>query len=224
MKRTLLPLLAATALGLAVPAVASAQTWMSINQREAELDQRIDAGVRSGQLTPPEAANLRAQFQDLIRLESRYRIGGLSYNERTDLDRRFDALSNQVYAERRDPERTYGQGYGNRYGNDRYAQNGYQWDNLGQRRARFEQRLNRAVQDRRLTTTQARNLRYEFNRIARLDQQYRRDGVMTSAERADIDARMDRLQTTLRAEINSNQYGYGYGQAPNLFDYLFGIR
>jgi hypothetical protein len=209
MNRTLLSLMAATTIAAGVPAVASAQTWMSMNQRHAELEQRIERGLETGQLTGTEAARLRAEFDDLLRLESRYRIGGLSYNERADLDRRYDVLSDRIRYDRRDAERAYGYG------------NGYEWDNLGQRRARFEQRLNRAVQDRRLTTTQARNLRMEFNRIARLEQQYRRNGL-TVAERADIDARMDRLQTTMRAEINANQYGYGYGQAPNLFDYLFG--
>ena len=213
MKRTLLPLLAATALGLAVPAVASAQTWMSINQRQAQLDQRIDVGIRSGQLTATEAARLRAEFNDLSRLEARYRVGGLSSSERADLDRRFDALSNQVYAQRRDDQRYADNG---RYSYDR-------WQNLNQRQRMFNQRLRQAVRDRRITQAQAKNLRLEFDRIASVERQYRRGGLTTS-ERADLDARMDRLQLSFRQTVNANQYGYGYGQAPNLFDYLFGIR
>jgi hypothetical protein len=214
MKRTLLPLLAATALGLAIPAVAGAQTWMSINQRQAQLDQRIDAGVRSGQLTPAEAARVRAEFQDILRLESAYRRDGLSYQERAELDRRFDMLESRVIAERRDDQRRYGQ-------NDRYDYD--RWQNLNQRQAQFNQRLRRAVRDRRLTQRQADNLRLEFDRIARIERDYRRGGL-TRSERADLDARMDRLQLSFRQSVNANQYGYGYGQAPNLFDYIFGIR
>eukprot|EP01035_Chromulina_nebulosa_P065218 gene65218-89229_t len=44
MKKFLIPLLAASALaGAAVPAAAA--PWMNINERQAQLDQRIDAGM-----------------------------------------------------------------------------------------------------------------------------------------------------------------------------------
>lgn len=87
-------------LGLAtavvVPSVASAQAWQNINARQTRLDQRIDQGVRSGALTRREAVNLRSEFRQLVRLESRYRVGGLSIGERRDLDRRFDLLSAKI--------------------------------------------------------------------------------------------------------------------------------
>ena len=67
------------------------------------------------------------------------------------------------------------------------------------------------------------SLRSEFRSIAALEQQYRRGGL-TARERADLDRRLDGLQANFRASVNTTQYGYGYGQAPNLFDYLFGIR
>lgn len=79
--------------------------WMSINDRQARLDERIDRGVRSGQLTRREAYRLRSEFNSLARLEARYRYNGLSGWERADLDRRFDALSAQIRFERRDGER-----------------------------------------------------------------------------------------------------------------------
>jgi len=102
MKKFLIPLLAASALaGAAVPAAAA--PWMNINQRQAQLDQRIDVGVRNGSLTRREAQNLRAEFQGIARLEYRYRrTGGLQTWERRDLDRRFDILSAKIRYERRD--------------------------------------------------------------------------------------------------------------------------
>lgn len=178
--------------------------WQNIDQRQAQLDRRIEAGVRNGQLTQVEAARLRAEFQGIARLERRYRQNGLSPAERADLDRRFDQLSASIRDERRDRQ------------TDR-------WENLNQRQAQFQERLNRAVQDRRLNSRQALSLRMEFDNIARLEQRYRIDGL-TRAERADLDARFDRLQANFRASVNASSYGYGYGQAPNLFDYLFGIR
>lgn len=178
--------------------------WQSINQRQAQLERRIEAGERSGQLTRAEAARLRAEFRQLEQLEQRYRRDGLSSAERADLDRRFDQLERSIRDERRDRQ------------TDR-------WEHLNQRQAQFSQRLDRAVRDGRLTQRQAQSLRAEFNSIARLEQSYRRNGL-TPAERADLNTRFDRLQANFRASVNANAYNYGYGEAPTLFDWLFGIR
>jgi hypothetical protein len=86
----------------ALPSIASAQPWQSIDARQANLERRIDQGVRHGDLTRPEAMRLRGEFRDLARLERQYRRDGLSPWERRDLDRRFDRLSNRIYAERHD--------------------------------------------------------------------------------------------------------------------------
>ncbi|MBB4096548.1 hypothetical protein [Sphingomonas kyeonggiensis] len=80
------------------------QAWQSINSRQANLDLRIDQGVRSGALTRGEAARLRADLNSLSRLEAQYRRSrpGLTLAERRDLDRRFDALSARVRVEKHD--------------------------------------------------------------------------------------------------------------------------
>lgn len=95
-------------LGIAAAAIpaASAQYggWQGINQRQAQLDRRIDQGVRSGQLNRREAARLRDEFRGIANLEQRYRRSapGLTMAERRDLDRRFDALSRKIRWERND--------------------------------------------------------------------------------------------------------------------------
>ena len=75
--------------------------WTNINSRQANLDARIDAGVRDRSLTASEAASLRSDFNALVRLETNYRQGGLTNNERADLDRRFDQLSARIQSARR---------------------------------------------------------------------------------------------------------------------------
>lgn len=104
MKRILLSIAAASAILVSLPVAASAAPWQPIAQRQANLERRIDQGVRRGDLTRPEAARLRGQFRDLNRLEANYRRsgGGLSPSERADLDRRYDRLSDHVYAQRHD--------------------------------------------------------------------------------------------------------------------------
>lgn len=120
-KKALLPALALVAASVAVPAMAQSYghpnggqrhnpsyqqpsygNWQSINQRQRQLDHRIDVGVRNGQLSRREAVRLRSEFNALVRLEANYRRGGLTRWERTDLDRRFDRLSAQIRMERRD--------------------------------------------------------------------------------------------------------------------------
>ena len=83
---------------------ANAAPWQSINQRQANLNQRIDVGVRDGSLTRREANRLRGEFFRLNRLERQYRRGGLSFWERRDLDRRFDRLSGQIRSQRHDDQ------------------------------------------------------------------------------------------------------------------------
>ncbi|WP_428060108.1 hypothetical protein [Brevundimonas sp.] len=82
--------------------------WQSINARQANLDRRIDRGVRTGQLSRREAVRLRGEFNSLLRLEANYRRGGLTAWERADLDRRFDRLSAQIRYERGDRDHRRG--------------------------------------------------------------------------------------------------------------------
>ena len=83
-------------------------SWQPINQRQNMLDNRIDAGIRNGRLTSNEAMRLRAEFREIEQIEARYRRNGLSYEERRDLDRRFDRLSAQLQAALNDNDRRRG--------------------------------------------------------------------------------------------------------------------
>lgn len=82
--------------------------WLPINQRQRQLDARIDAGRRDGSLSRQEAVRLRAEFRFIADLEARYRRGGLDRRERRDLDMRFDRLSSRIMVERRDRNNWYG--------------------------------------------------------------------------------------------------------------------
>jgi hypothetical protein len=118
MKKFLIPAIALAAASVAVPAVAQnygyspqhrapayAQNhggWQQIVQRKYNLDRRIDQGERNRQLSRREATRLRAELNALVRLERSYARGGFSQRERIELDRRYDRLSVQIRAERRD--------------------------------------------------------------------------------------------------------------------------
>ncbi len=190
MKRTLLSITAATALAaVAVPALA--QGWQSINQRQANLDRRIDQGVRGGQLTRAEAAGLRAEFVRIAAMEARYRAGGLQSWEQADLDRRFDQLSLRIRDDR----------------NDRDTR----WMPIDQRQANLDRRIDQGVRSGQLTRSEAARLRNEFRDISRMEIRYRRDGLQ-NWERADLDRRFDRLSYQIRDERRDrdNRYTYNY--------------
>lgn len=104
MKRTQIILAGlAAAITLTTPMAASAAPWQPINQRQQQLDRRIDQGVRSGALNRGEAARLRTEFRGLVRLEAQYRRSGgvFTMRERTDLNRRFDILSAKIRFDKR---------------------------------------------------------------------------------------------------------------------------
>ena len=131
MKKFLIPALALAAASVAVPAMAQSYghqdrdgrggyeqdrggdrggrwdddrggNWQNISQRKYQLDRRIDRGERNRQLSRREATRLRYELNALVSLERSYMRGGLSFRERAELDRRYDRLSMQVRAERRD--------------------------------------------------------------------------------------------------------------------------
>jgi Ni/Co efflux regulator RcnB len=108
MKRVVLTLIAAASLaGAAVPAFAQGRRpsdWVPLAQRQDNIEQRIDQGMRSGQLTRREARSLHDQFRSLLRLEDRYRHDGLRPRERADLERRYDALSARVRFDKHNDE------------------------------------------------------------------------------------------------------------------------
>jgi hypothetical protein len=202
-------LMAGAALALSAGA-ASAQGWTNLDQRQAMLDDRIDAGVRSGDLSREEAMRLRAEFRELERLEARYRVDGLSTWERQDLDRRFDQLALQIRAERRDYDRRGvdvadvlgwfgGRGWTDERG---------QWVSIDRRQEQLDRRIDQGVRSGQLTRAEAARLRAEFDDLARMEAAYRRDGL-TLAEREALDERFDRLATRIRIERRDDDRRYG---------------
>lgn len=82
----------------------------------ARIQQRIDMGVRNGTLTRNEANRLHAQLRQVQQVEWRaHRDGRITAREAADLDRRYANLTARLRFERRDSDRRYGGGYGNRW-------------------------------------------------------------------------------------------------------------
>jgi hypothetical protein len=209
MKKLAIALAATTALTLAAGAGAASaqtwtQTWMPIVERQSNLDARIDAGLRSGDLTRREANRLRADLVTLARLEARYRVNGLSSWEMQDLDRRYDLVSRRVRMERADSQTGW---FGGRGWND----NRGQWVNIEQRKMQLDRRIDQGLRSGQLTNSEAVRLRADFDAIAAAEARYRRNGL-DMRERADLDRRVDVLAAKIRFERTDRDRTYGYNR------------
>jgi hypothetical protein len=96
--------LAAALLGAATFSVAASPAEARINQRQGHQQQRIYHGIRTGQLTPREAARLERQQVRIARYEARSRADGpgLTRAERIRLERMQDGASRSIYRQRHD--------------------------------------------------------------------------------------------------------------------------
>jgi opacity protein-like surface antigen len=78
------------------------------------------------------------------------------------------------------------------------------------RQQTLRQRFVRGLDSGRLTRREAEALHYELREINRLERQFRASRGLNPREVAILDARLDRLERRLRAEMRDDQrYGYG---------------
>ena len=95
MKKILIALAATTAFAGAAPAAAQ-YGGANIQLRIDQLQTQLQAGVRSGGITRAEAMPLRQRLRQLTDLERQYAPGGLSIQERTDLQNRMASLRQEI--------------------------------------------------------------------------------------------------------------------------------
>lgn len=188
MKKIALMTAAAAVLTLGAGA-ASAQVWMPMIERQAVLHDRIDAGLATGDITPAEAAMMRADMRSLVSLEGRYRWGGLSAREKLDLDRRYALIDDELRIAMRTgaPGRVLA---------------------LEDRKLEFEERINAGVNSGQITGAEAAALRDDFAALLRTEADYRVDGV-SAAERIELDRRFDELSARIHVARTDSDRVYG---------------
>jgi hypothetical protein len=95
MRKLLTAMAAVSAVAVSLPAMAQ-----DLDYRFNQIQERIDDSIRDGSLTSYEARELSSRLSNLERMQTRYQDEGMRGWMARDLDRRLDALSNDVYAER----------------------------------------------------------------------------------------------------------------------------
>ena len=141
MKKILFGMAAVSALAAAAPTAAQSgqrgyggydiQSHTNVRARIAQLQVRLDAGLRSGAITRAEARPLYRELRQLQQLELRFRRNGISGRENAELQHRIDDLRQALFsAEGR-------RGWGRDRGDDRW---GNRQDDWNDRDSRWEDR------------------------------------------------------------------------------------
>jgi hypothetical protein len=137
MKKLLIALAAGSAIAVTAPAAAQYGTQANVNARGAvgidnriaQLETRLQAGIQSGAIDRTEARNLRTQLRALTRLERQYSYNGLTQQERADLQTRLRTLRQQFRMADGGGNGRWadndGDGYNDGYANQGYPNQGY---------------------------------------------------------------------------------------------------
>ncbi len=167
------------------------------NQRSA-FEAQLDARVRDGSLPYSHAAQLRADYGDLVALETRYASDGrFTTNERSDLTERYRNLQRHLEAD------------SDGYGDDRDDDHGG-WERLAGQTIAFDARVAAALRAREITRADSTRLRADFQALVRLEAQYERDGL-SQREREDLEARYADLNRRVGDDYMPGNGGGGYG-------------
>ena len=107
MTKTLMALVAGTALATAAPAISQTGVNANVNAnmavRISQLQTDLQAQVRAGAITRSEAQPIRQRLRELRQLQAQYSANGLTWTERQDLQVRIRDLRSQInYAARND--------------------------------------------------------------------------------------------------------------------------
>lgn len=187
-RKTTLLLAATAALSLGAGA-ASAQAWMPIIERQAVMNDRIDAGLANGEITPVQASAMRADLAALVALEGRYRWGGLSAREKLELDRRYAGIHDGVQLARSE-------------GAAEVA-----WIGMEDRKAELDARIDGGIRSGQLTAAEADALREDFAAIVSAEANFRVDGLSPS-ERADLNRRYADLSARIHVARTDDDRAY----------------
>lgn len=140
-----------------------------------QFESQVDTAVRERRITQYTGTRMKADYQALVDLESRYGSDRrFTTAERSDLLERYNALAAIVAA--------------GRYPDEQAASTA-----VADGQAEFNRRVDAQVSARRLSRTQATRLKADYTALVRIEAGYVADGVITTAEQEDLDTRLDAL-------------------------------
>jgi hypothetical protein len=178
--------------------VASADTQRGVrdprvNARQQVQRERIQQGVRSGELTRRETAKARDDQRDIRQLERAYKSDGeLTRGERRDLSHEQNQAGRQLYRDKHDAQ-------------DRAPAAAVRSPVIDQRQTNQAGRVAQGVKSGELTRPEAQELRGERRDIRDLERTYESDGTLTKGERSDIKQQLDQNSREIYEEKHDDE-------------------
>lgn len=165
-----------------------------VNARQDNQRERIQQGVRSGELTRHETRNVVEDQRDIRQLERAYKSDGtLTAAERADLHHEQNQASREIYREKHD-------------GQDRPAVPAAVRDpGVNQRQENQTGRIVQGVTSGELTRGEAQELRTERKDIRELEQGYKSDGALTKEERTDLHQQLNQQSREIYEEKHDGE-------------------
>lgn len=159
---------------MALPIIAVAGTRdPGVNQRQHNQQDRIQQGVKSGELTRGEAHRLEGEQRNIRREERAYKADGqLTRAERADLHHDQNRASRDIYQQKHDAQRR--------------PPPGVRDPGVNARQHNQQDRIAQGVRSGELTKDEAKGLRAEQRGIRQEERTYKADGTLTRDERKDL--------------------------------------
>jgi len=163
-----------------------------VNQRQHNQRERIQQGVKSGELTRRETGRLVEEQRDIRQLERGYKSDGtLTGAERRDLQHEQNQASRDIYRQKHDEQ-------------DRPPA-AVRDPGVNERQANQTARIQQGVKSGELTHGEAQELRTERRDIRDLEHTYKEDGTLTRDERQDLHQQLNQQSQEIFEEKHDDE-------------------
>lgn len=163
-----------------------------IERAQQAIGARIQQGVASGQITPPEAQALYQREREIIARENRFKADGrVSFQERQQLRADLDGLNAEVdrMLSNRDRMRRADSTPG-----------------LDRRELQISQRIDAGVRSGRITEHEAQKLHRREREIERREAYFKSDGVATQQERQQLHDELAALNDEVERMMRNGKF------------------
>jgi hypothetical protein len=184
--------LAAALVAIAAAGAAMAQgtgASQEVIQRQANQQQRVEAGLKDGSLNVKEAGRIEKSEAGLDRIIARDQKNGISPKEQAQINARENAISNQIQSERNNGAR----------GNPASAGNQRMQADV-QRNVNQDERIQAGVKDGQLSAKEVSALERGQAKVDRKEARVARNGKVGAGEQARVQRAENRQSRRIKAE------------------------
>ncbi|MBI3528882.1 MAG: hypothetical protein HY067_13050 [Betaproteobacteria bacterium] len=193
--RIRLTAIAAALAACTIAAAAHAQNTADVVQRDVNQQNRIEQGLKSGELTTKEAGKLEREESHIDKMESNaLRDGKMTNAEKRRIERAENQASKDIYREKHDAQT----------GNPNSASSQRMQADV-QRNANQEQRIENGVKNGSLTNREAANLERGQARVDRKEASAAADGHVGVGEQRRVQSAENRQSRRIHREKHNDR-------------------